>query len=209
VPEAILLKLLLHVCCGRCAPFPLRIIKEELKADVSFFYFNPNIHPFTEWEKRAEALKEYAENTQTPLIMFPHYDITGFLREVVFREKKRCEICYHMRLKKTVEVAKKGKYDFFSSTLLGSKQQNHELIKDLAFEAARDYNVEFFYKDFREGVKENIERSNKLNLYRQQYCGCIYSEYERYGKNDQCKINNAKLAIENIKTKGVKRSKDK
>lgn len=173
------MKLLLHVCCAPCSIYPLSTLKEA-GFEVSLLFFNPNIHPFFEWEKRKQAVEEYAKKTETRLIVFPHYDITEFLREMVFREKDRCRICYHLRLKKTAETAKNGGFDCFSSTLLGSLQQKHELIKDMAEAIARDYNLKFYYQDFRTGVKKNIEVSKKLNLYRQQYCGCIYSEEQRF-----------------------------
>ena len=141
----------MHVCCAGCVAYPLRIIKEELGAEVSLFFFNPNIQPYTEWLKRAEAVKEYAEKTGTHLIIFPHYDIVEFLRQMTFRENEKCRICYHTRLKRTGQIAQKGNYNYFSSTLLGSKQQGHDLIKDLSEDIGREYRVEFYYKDFRAG----------------------------------------------------------
>jgi predicted adenine nucleotide alpha hydrolase (AANH) superfamily ATPase len=105
-----------------------------------------------------------------------------FLQGVVFREAfgVRCQYCYHKRLEATAQVAKHGKFDAFTTTLLYSKFQNHKLICDIAASLSKEYGVRFYYEDFRLGWKEGIEVSKKLGMYRQQYCGCIYSERDRY-----------------------------
>ncbi len=105
-----------------------------------------------------------------------------FLQKIVFRESNRCAICYHERLKATAQIAKKGKFDYFSSTLLYSKFQKHELIQSIGKAIGDSLGIPFYYRDFREGWKEGIETSKRLSLYRQQYCGCIYSEKDRYYK---------------------------
>jgi len=108
------------------------------------------------------------------------YALEEFLQNVVFRENERCWYCYYTRLKRAAQLAKREKFDFFTTTLLYSKFQKHEKVKEIGEELAREYGVKFYYRDFRKGWKAGIEISNDLGLYRQQYCGCIYSEKERY-----------------------------
>lgn len=150
--------------------------------DVMGFFYRHNIHPFTECQKREETLKHYSQSIGLKVIYQSDYKIEKFLQSVVFREQDRCRYCYYDRLKATALVAKKGKFQAFSTTLLYSKFQNHELIRETGEAIAKDYGLTFFYHDFREGWKSGIEESKKLNMYRQQYCGCIYSEKERYFK---------------------------
>ena len=99
---------------------------------------------------------------------------------MAFREEKRCLYCYHDRLLATAQVAKRGNFSHFTTTLLYSKHQKHEIIREMGESLGRKYGVKFFYQDFREGWKEGIQCSLELGLYRQQYCGCIYSEKERF-----------------------------
>ncbi len=110
------------------------------------------------------------------------YDPETFLRAVVFRESDRCIYCYHDRLQATARLAKRGRFDYFTSTLLYSKFQQHDLIRKIGEAEGRAVGVPFYYHDFREGWKQGIEESRRLNLYRQQYCGCIYSEKDRFYK---------------------------
>lgn len=173
------MKLLLHVCCGPCAIYPLSTLREQGMTVMGYFY-NPNIHPYTEWAKRRETLAAFAEAQSFKVIDENIYDVETFLRQVVFREKKRCGVCYHERLTATARMAKKSGFDGFSTTLLYSKFQNHGLIRDIAEAAAAAAGVAFFYQDFREGWKAGIAASKAAGMYRQQYCGCIYSESERY-----------------------------
>lgn len=175
------MKILLHICCGPCSIFPV----DELRADgheLHGFFYNPNIHPFTEHEKRLETLEKYAEEINLPLIEGPRYELEKYLREVVFRESERCLLCYRMRLTQTAKFARKGKFDAISSTLLYSRFQKHDLIREMGLEAAKEEGLKFLYMDFREGWKEGVVRSKEMGMYRQQYCGCIYSEKERYFK---------------------------
>ncbi|KPJ63656.1 MAG: hypothetical protein AMJ45_07115, partial [Syntrophobacter sp. DG_60] len=124
----------------------------------------------------------YANDINLHMIWRDRYDLELFLRETIFREENRCRFCYHTRLEATAQVAKKGKFDAFTTTLLYSKFQDHELIIDIGKSLAKRYGVSFLYEDFRAGWKEGIEVSKELNMYRQQYCGCIYSEKERFCK---------------------------
>ncbi len=150
--------------------------------DVMGYFFRNNIHPFQECSKRENTLKEYADATNLKVIYQKGYDIETFLQSIAFREDDRCRYCYHARLNATALVAKKGKFNAFSTTLLYSKFQNHKLIQQTGEAIAKKHGIKFFYHDFREGWKLGIEESKALNMYRQQYCGCIYSEKERYYK---------------------------
>ena len=111
------MKLLLHICCGPCSIYPLRILREERFGVMGYFY-RSNIHPYTECLRRQETLASYARQIEMKLIIAPEYDLEGFLRNIAFRESHRCALCYHDRLRSTALVAKRGKFDCFSTTLL-------------------------------------------------------------------------------------------
>ena len=152
--------------------------------EVFGFFYNPNIHPYQEYKKRLEAVNDFSILSNLKIIYRDEYRLEEFLQNVVFREKERCIYCYHTRLKATAQVAKKGKFDFFTTTLLYSKSQKHQLVKEIGDGLANESGVKFLYEDFRKGWKDGIEISQDMGLYRQQYCGCIYSEKERYLKKD-------------------------
>ena len=154
-----------------CAISPIEILKSQ-DFDVYGFFYKSNIHPFSEMQKRMETLEEYAKKIKMKIIYEKRYGLEKFLQDIVFREKKRCEICYYKRLMATYLVSKKGNFDFFSSTLLYSKFQKHNLIKKIGNSLSK----KFFYYDFRKGWSDGIKKSKEMNMYRQQYCGCIYSE---------------------------------
>ncbi len=153
--------------------------------NVMGFFYRHNIHPFQECMKREETLREYSNAIGLKVIYQDDYKIEQFLQSVAFRETDRCRYCYHDRLKATAMVAKKGKFQAFSTTLLYSKFQNHELIKETGESLAKKYGVKFFYQDFRTGWKQGIEESKQLEMYRQQYCGCIYSEKDRFFRKEK------------------------
>ena len=175
------MKVLLHVCCANCAIYPIKNMREE-GLEVMGFFYRHNIHPYTECLRRQEALEAYAEQIKFKVIYQEGYDLEGFIRNVAFRESERCNYCYHDRLKSTALLAKRGKFDYFSSTLLYSKHQQHELIRSMGESIGKSVGVPFLYHDYREGWKEGIECSKQMGLYRQHYCGCIYSEKERFFK---------------------------
>ncbi len=148
--------------------------------DVMGYFYRHNIHPFTECLRREDTLREYAADMDLKMIWQKGYELEEFLRAVAFREKNRCRYCYHVRLKAAVLVAKKGKFNGFSTTLLYSKFQNHRAIIETGEALGKQYGVKFIYHDFREGWKHGIDTSKARGMYRQQYCGCIYSEKDRY-----------------------------
>ncbi len=182
------MRVLLHICCAPCAIYTVQALREE-GHEVYGYFFNPNIHPYQEYLRRRDTLAQYAESINLPVIFDTGYDLEGFLREMVFREKDRCRFCYRLRLNQAAHIAKKGKFDAVSTTLLYSKFQKHDLIADIGRETAGRRNIDFLYRDFREGWKQGIEKSKKLGMYRQQYCGCIYSEKERFYRSGKTKKN--------------------
>lgn len=149
--------------------------------EVFALFYNPNIHPLKEYLKRKEAFLEVANyfGIKT-LCLDKDYNLEDFFRLTSFREKNRCFYCYHLRLEKSFYIARRGRFDYFTSTLLYSKFQKHELIKSIGKDLAKEGKVQFLEHDFREGWEFGQEQSKKMGIYRQQYCGCIYSEFERY-----------------------------
>ncbi len=176
------MKVLIHLCCAPCSVYPVKTMKAG-GFDVMGFFYRHNIHPYSECLKRQETLEGYARKIDLRLIIQEGYDLEGFIQNVVYREKDRCTYCYHDRLRTTALLAKRGKFDYFSSTLLYSKFQKHDMLKSIGESIGKSIGVPFFYEDFRSGWKEGIDTSKNLGLYRQQYCGCIYSEKERYFKS--------------------------
>jgi len=173
------MKLLFHVCCGPCATAPLK----KLLADgheVTGLFYNPNIHPYTEYQKRLESAQKLFDDLGVKLIVRDQYDLVGFLRRAVYRETERCAACYEMRLMETAAIAKHGQFDAFTSSLLVSPMQKFDTIIHVGREAADAYGVKFYEEDFRPLYKDTYALSKEHGLYRQQYCGCIYSERERY-----------------------------
>lgn len=173
---------LLHICCGPCAVYPLDVLKNE-GIRVRGYFYNPNIHPYREFKKRLDTLEHLASKVDLPVEYHREYGLQDYLRKFVFNEDNRCGLCYDMRLSEVVEQAMKTRADAFSTTLLYSRYQNHELIRHKAEQLAEQHKIPFYYYDFREGWQQGIDMSKEMGLYRQSYCGCIYSEQERYDKH--------------------------
>ncbi|MBC17778.1 MAG: hypothetical protein CL942_12080 [Desulfovibrio sp.] len=172
-------RLLLHICCGPCSITTLKTLLDD-GYEVTGLFYNPNIHPLTEYVKRRDGCLAVAEKFGIKIILKDdEYKPQEWFRAVAHRETKRCFHCYASRLERTAQIAKKGNFDFFTTTLLYSKYQKHEDIASLGrdLESAK---TKFLYHDFREGWQEGIETSKEWDIYRQQYCGCLYSENERY-----------------------------
>lgn len=173
------MRILLHICCGPCAIVPVTWLKAAGHEVVGLFS-NPNIHPAAEYVRRRDTLKAFQDRLDIEVIYKDgDYDPVAWMRAVAFREANRCFHCYQIRLERTRGIAKKGGFDAFSSTLLYSRRQKHEMIAALARDIAGGGKPEFFYQDFREGWREGIETSKAWDMYRQDYCGCLLSEVER------------------------------
>jgi predicted adenine nucleotide alpha hydrolase (AANH) superfamily ATPase len=173
-------RILVHICCAPCFVAPYYHLKEKGNLDVYGFWFNPNIHPYIEYFKRKEAVLKFTKSEDIKMIWKDEYKLDDFLRKAAYRENSRCAQCYFDRLNYAAIIAKKGNFDYFTSTLLYSKYQNHDLIISIAQDLAKKHGVEFYYDDFRKYWQEGIDLSKEKEMYRQQYCGCVYSERDRY-----------------------------
>jgi predicted adenine nucleotide alpha hydrolase (AANH) superfamily ATPase len=173
------MKILLHLCCAPCAIYPVEVLAGAGHYVHGFFY-NPNIQPYQEFLRRLASLEDYASQIGLPVIWDRDCDLETFFRGVAFREAQRCRFCYHLRLTAAARVARGGKFDAFTTTLLYSKFQQHDLLRDIGEQVGREVGVPFYYEDFRRGWAAGVARSKELGLYRQQYCGCLFSERERF-----------------------------
>jgi predicted adenine nucleotide alpha hydrolase (AANH) superfamily ATPase len=184
------MKILVHQCCAPCSVYPI----SELKGagyDITTYFFNPNIHPLKEFYLRLEQAVLFNREEGLEMIIDPSYGLTEFTRAVSHRESSRCAYCYSSRMEKTAQMAVEKGFDCFSTTLLYSKFQKHELLIDMGEAAAKKYGVAFHYEDWREGWQCGIDESVAREMYRQNYCGCIYSEEDRF--SEQLKRKIAKL----------------
>ncbi len=176
------MNILLHICCAPCAIYPIEQIRGEGHLVAGFFY-NPNIHPYNEYNNRKLALEEYCRNHAFNVI-YAEYDIEKYFQEVAYNEdpRNRCPICWWIRLEKAAEFAMRNGFDAFSTTLLGSPYQDHKIIKSLSEDISDKTKVKFYYRDFRIGFRDAHNRAKEEGLYCQKYCGCLFSEKERYIK---------------------------
>lgn len=173
--------LLMHICCAPCLAPPLPDLKEEY-CTVGFFY-NPNIQPFSEYRRRLEAVKGFTEEKGLRVIYRDEYNPEHFIRNAVdsgMEHGKRCMACYRDRLVSTVEEAKELGVDRFSSTLLSSPYQIHEVIAELGKEIADDHGLTFHEYEVREDYGEGVKEVREMGLHVQNYCGCIFSERDRF-----------------------------
>jgi epoxyqueuosine reductase len=173
------MNILLHICCGPCAIYPLRELRKAGNSVTGFFY-NHNIHPYQEYQRRLDAAGEMCRSEGLELICRDEYLLEEFLAAVAAQPAERCHYCYFSRLDAAAEQAAALGFDAFTSSLLYSRYQNHEQIRTAGERAAERHGIRFAYADFRPGWQEGIRLSKEMGLYRQQYCGCIYSEKERY-----------------------------
>ncbi|HHW14319.1 MAG TPA: epoxyqueuosine reductase QueH [Firmicutes bacterium] len=174
-------RLLLHNCCAPCTIHPLAVLRDE-GWEVEGWFYNPNIHPYREWQHRRDTLAEYAGLVDLPVTWVEGYDLNEFLQEALAAGPERCLSCYRRRLSAAAKAAREGGYDAFSTTLLVSPYQKHDAIRRLGEELAAQQDVPFVYRDFRPGFRAAQAKARELGLYRQPYCGCIFSERERYQK---------------------------
>lgn len=173
------MKILIHICCAPCAVYPVARLRAD-SMQVSGFFFNHNIHPYLEFRRRLDTVVEYAQKESLEVIFADEYLLEEFLGAVAGTPDERCLYCYGSRLEKTAEVAAERGFDCFTSSLLYSRYQKHDIIRSLGERAGEKYGVPFHYDDYRRGWQEGIRLSKEMAMYRQQYCGCIYSEKERY-----------------------------
>jgi predicted adenine nucleotide alpha hydrolase (AANH) superfamily ATPase len=167
------------MCCSNCAIYPVQTLQRR-GIDIKGFWFNPNIHPYLEYKSRLDALRKLQGLWGLDIDYDDTYGLTEFLRHVVNNEEARCEYCYTVRLDRTAAKAKELKADAFTTSLLVSPYQNLDMIRARGLDLQSKYSVEFYFEDFREGFREGRRMAGDLDLYRQKYCGCIYSEMERF-----------------------------
>ena len=175
--------ILVHVCCAPCATYPVEHLR-SLGYAVRGYWSNPNIHPWQEHEARRLCLVDYADRVDLPMEWEPGYHMVSFLRAVSCHEAEgdRCRLCYRLRLEAAAACAARLGIPTFTTTLLVSPYQDQALIREVGETAAARHGVHFYFENFRRGWSIRSQRVREYGLYRQQYCGCIYSEFERYTK---------------------------
>ena len=178
------MKTLLHICCAPCANQCIEVLRGD-GLEVTGFWFNPNIHPFTEYRARRNTVREYLQAIDVKLIEQNDYALRPFVRMVAEDIANRCGKCYEMRLFEAARQASSGGFDSFTSSLFISPYQSHELMRETAECAASEYGVEFLYRDFRPYFRAGQEKARELGMYMQKYCGCVFSEEERYLKRNK------------------------
>ncbi|MCX6090801.1 MAG: epoxyqueuosine reductase QueH [Candidatus Atribacteria bacterium] len=175
-------KLLLHTCCGPCATVVNPWLVQE-GYEVKNFFYNPNIHPWDEYVRRYQAFFLYLEKTGTNgIVPFPYQPQDYF--QALSDTTKRCLSCYSLRLRITAWYGKQHQFEYFSTTLTVSPYQDVPAIHELGKQIARETGVCFIEKDFRSFYPESVARSNNLELYRQKYCGCLFSQWEGVKKRE-------------------------
>lgn len=173
------MNLLLHICCACCLCAPLKELRKEGHVVTGLFY-NPNIHPLLEFRKRVKAVRVFQESDPIPVVYHEEYGLMEYLKAVNYEGGDRCADCYNLRLRYTASYAKEKGFDAFASTMLFSIYQNHEQLKAFSEKLSKEYGVEFLYRDYRYLSVSSHEIAKKKLIYRQGYCGCVFSEYERY-----------------------------
>lgn len=192
------MKLLLHICCAPCSAACIKVLREE-NIDIVGYWYNPNIHPFKEYDNRLKALKEYSKMINLNVIYDDFYGLDEFVKNTVNIIDNRCGYCYLSRMERVVKYAHDNGYDAFSSTLFISPYQKHDLLKSICEKLSKKYNIQFLYRDFRPYYELGREMFRETGLYMQKYCGCIFSERERYKKEiDSSKIKSNKLNVETL-----------
>ena len=172
---------LMHTCCASCSLICIDPLRAEGIEPVAFWY-NPNIHPWKEYEARRDCLLAYAPTIEMQVIVDEDYGLRTFVEHVASDIDHRCTYCYQHRLEETARYAAEHGYEAFTSTLLASLYQDHDGIKAAAEKYARQYGVEFLYRDFRPNFRAGNQRARELGFYMQKYCGCVFSEQDRYQK---------------------------
>ena len=176
------MNILLHICCAPCAMYPVTQLKKDGHKFAGFFY-NPNIHLYSEYLKRKGEVERHS-GEEAYNVIYPEYEVEKYFQYVADDEtyKKRCPICWWLRLQKTAIFAAANGFEAFTTTLLGSPYQDHDVIKNIGEDIASKTGLKFYYDDFRTGFKAGREKARAKGYYIQNYCGCIFSEKERLEK---------------------------
>ncbi len=177
-------KLLLHSCCAPCSSYVITYLYDYF--DITILYYNPNIYPYEEYKKRKDEQIRLISNFNGVKIIDCDYDnhiynevIKGLENEP--ERGSRCTKCFYLRLNKTGEIAKKNDFEYFGTTLTVSPYKNAKLLNEIGEDISKKYDIKWLYSDFKknDGYKKSIELSKKYDLYRQDYCGCIYSKRDK------------------------------
>jgi predicted adenine nucleotide alpha hydrolase (AANH) superfamily ATPase len=171
------MKILLHMCCAPCSVYPVSILKEK-NIDFEGFFYNPNIHPIEEFNKREENVEIFSKIQNLKVHYFNEFSQKKW-ENFKGEEQERCYMCYSTRLEKAAQYASENGFEAFTTTLLVSPYQKHDLIRELGEKFAQQYGISFYYEDFRSGFREGQQQAKNMGLYRQKYCGCIVSFKKR------------------------------
>ena len=202
------MKLLMHACCAPCSVYCIKELRSE-NIEPTIYWYNPNIHPYTEYRARRDCLKEYCKKMNVKLEINDEYGLDEFCKNVFLGDNNnqsvsldfarknfeanlnaRCvNYCYPKRLKETFKFAKENGYDAVTTTLLYSIYQKHNFIKKLCEDYSKEYGIDFLYRDFRYGFWEGHDKAVEEGLYMQKYCGCVFSEEDRYVKKKKDVLN--------------------
>ena len=177
-------KLLLHICCAPCAVACVEQLRQE-GVEPTGFWYNPNIHPYMEYRARRDTLIEYARSIDLALEIQDHYGLQEFTKAVAQQPQNRCTYCYTVRLAETARYARDHGFTAIATTLTVSPYQNRELIFAIGEQVAKQYGVTFLPYDFSPRYREGQAKAREKELYMQKYCGCIYSEEDRYQQKIQ------------------------
>lgn len=174
------MKLLMHTCCAPCSVYCIDELRGE-KIEPTIYWFNPNIHPYMEYKARRDCLKQYTQDININAIFEEDYGLREFCKNTINKLDTRCQdYCYPVRLEQTAKFAKENGFDAITTTLLVSPYQQHEIIHEIGEKIAKNYGIEFLYRDFRVGFREGQAKAREMGLYMQKYCGCVFSEESRY-----------------------------
>jgi predicted adenine nucleotide alpha hydrolase (AANH) superfamily ATPase len=181
------MKALLHICCGPCAIYPVQALRAE-GIEVEGFFYNPNIHPYAEYERRYAAVVEASSRLGLD-VLYHRYDDEDFLRKVCAVPDREGQhlLCWRIRLQETARVAQVHGIPQFTTTLLSSPYQDVKAIADLGEAIARERGLTFLARNFRRGFSESHKLSKEWQLYHQNYCGCLFSEKESVAQRQKRK----------------------
>ncbi len=203
------MKLLMHTCCAPCSVYCIDTLRKE-GIEPTLYWYNPNIHPYKEYELRKDCLIEYAKKININCIVEDEYGIEEFCKNTINNLSSRCvDYCYPKRLEQTFKYAKENGYDAVTTTLLYSIYQKHDFIKKICEDLSKKYEIEFLYRDFRYGFWEGHDKAKESGLYMQKYCGCVFSEKPNEGNKPQVPEGFVWPNKRNIEIKKIDENKEK
>ncbi len=175
------MNILVHICCGPCSVYPFEKLAEE-GHQLTGYWYNPNIQPYKEYKARLVSLKNLEKVREFDMVYNDSYDLERYLNAVMPDLENRCRYCYELRLTETAKHASENGFDAFTTTLLVSPYQKHVWIREVGAELESRFGVKFLPVDFTPGYREGKQKAYDMGQYMQKYCGCIFSERDRYEK---------------------------